>query len=94
MAFYLHENGFLSEHEFWPNEGTSTFEDSPYIRGSLTFLTPPLTIKKGNSKPIYPAVASQKSTFHIGAGKYGQVLAEYSLTAFIERIGFSGRKEN
>jgi uncharacterized protein len=40
--FYLHANDLLSEHEFWPNEGFSTFEDSPFNRGSLTFLTPPL----------------------------------------------------
>ncbi|MCL1896340.1 MAG: CocE/NonD family hydrolase [Clostridiales bacterium] len=40
--FYLHENGLLSEHEFWPNEGFSTFEDSHFNRGSLTFTTPPL----------------------------------------------------
>lgn len=40
--FYLHANGLLSEHEFWPSEGSSTFEDSHFTRGSLTFLTPPL----------------------------------------------------
>jgi len=43
--FYLHGDGLLSEHEFWPNEGASTFEDSPYNRGSLTFLSPPLVEK-------------------------------------------------
>jgi predicted acyl esterase len=41
--FYLHANGLLSEHEFWPNEGSSSFEDSPFnLRGGLTFLSPPL----------------------------------------------------
>jgi predicted acyl esterase len=40
--FYLHFRGLLSEHEFYPNEGYSTFEDSPLRRESLTFLTPPL----------------------------------------------------
>lgn len=40
--FYLHANGLLSEHEFWPNEGSSTFENSYINRGSLTFLSPPL----------------------------------------------------
>jgi predicted acyl esterase len=40
--FYLHENGLLSEHEFWPNESPSTFTDSPYSRGSVTFRTPPM----------------------------------------------------
>lgn len=40
--FYLHENGLLSEHEFWPNEASSTFADSPYERGGVTFTTPPM----------------------------------------------------
>ena len=38
--FYLHSRGLLSEHEFWPNEGFSTFEDSAYHRGGLEFKTP------------------------------------------------------
>ncbi|MBW2341114.1 MAG: CocE/NonD family hydrolase [Deltaproteobacteria bacterium] len=41
--FYLHANGLLSEHEFWPNEGNSSFEDNPFnLRGGLKFLSPPL----------------------------------------------------
>lgn len=40
--FFLHAGGLLSEHEYWPNEGSSTFEDSPYSRGGLRFTTPPL----------------------------------------------------
>ena len=41
--FYLHANGLLSEHEFWPNEGCSSFEDNPFNpRGSLEFLSPPM----------------------------------------------------
>jgi predicted acyl esterase len=41
--FYLHSKGLLSEHEFWPNESSSSFEDNPYNqRGELTFLSPPL----------------------------------------------------
>ncbi len=40
--FYLHANGLLSEHEFWPNEGATTFEDSYYNRDSVTFRTPSL----------------------------------------------------
>ncbi len=40
--FYLHSGGLLSEHEFWPNEGPSTFEDSPYHRGGIEFKTPPM----------------------------------------------------
>jgi predicted acyl esterase len=40
--FYLHAGGLLSEHEFWPNEGASTFEESTYGHGKLEFRTPPL----------------------------------------------------
>jgi uncharacterized protein len=40
--FYLHANGLLSEHEFWPREGFSTYEDSPFHHGELQFKTPPM----------------------------------------------------
>ncbi len=40
--FYLHANGLLSEHEFWPNEGYTTYEDSPFTRSGVLFLSPPL----------------------------------------------------
>jgi len=42
IPFYLHSGGLLSEHEFWPNEGHTTFEDSHFNRGSATFLSPPM----------------------------------------------------
>jgi len=51
--FYLHSKGLLSEHEFWPNEGSSTFEDSLFNRESLTFLTPALI---ENTEVIGPMV--------------------------------------
>jgi hypothetical protein len=51
--FYLHAGGLLSEHEFWPNEGYSTFEDSHFNRESLTFLSPPLV---ENTEVIGPIV--------------------------------------
>jgi len=38
--FYLHDGGLLSEHEYWPNEGSHTFEDSPFSHGSASFSTP------------------------------------------------------
>jgi len=40
--FYLHSGGLLSEHEFWPNEGFSTYEDSLYRREGVEFKTPPM----------------------------------------------------
>lgn len=40
--FYLHEDSLLSEHEHWPKEGSSSFEDSPWHRGSLQFVSPTL----------------------------------------------------
>jgi predicted acyl esterase len=38
--FYLHEDKLLSEHEHWPNEGSDSFEDSPWQRGSLEYYSP------------------------------------------------------
>ncbi|MCC6474938.1 MAG: CocE/NonD family hydrolase [Burkholderiales bacterium] len=38
--FYLHAGGLLCEHEFWPSEPASTYEDSPFARGALRFTTP------------------------------------------------------
>jgi predicted acyl esterase len=40
--FYLHENGFLNEHEHWSYEGSDSFEESPWMRGSVQYATPPL----------------------------------------------------
>jgi predicted acyl esterase len=40
--FYLHPNGLLSELELWPNEGSSTYGDSPSHHGQLQFKTPPM----------------------------------------------------
>jgi predicted acyl esterase len=40
--FYLHANGLLSEHEFWPNEGFTVYEDSPFNHGEIEFKTPPI----------------------------------------------------
>jgi predicted acyl esterase len=51
--FYLHSGGLLSEHEFWPNEGSSTYEDSLFNRGQLTFMTPTLI---ENTEVIGPIV--------------------------------------
>ena len=38
--FYLHQDGLLSEHEFWPDETVSTFRDAPEAHGELIFRTP------------------------------------------------------
>ncbi|MBW1799853.1 MAG: CocE/NonD family hydrolase, partial [Deltaproteobacteria bacterium] len=40
--FYLHEDNLLSEHEHWSYEGSDSFEDSPWGRGSLMYATPPI----------------------------------------------------
>ena len=41
--FYLHGQGLLSEHEHWPNEGGSSFEDNSYnARGGVGFASPPM----------------------------------------------------
>jgi predicted acyl esterase len=41
-TFFLHEDGLLSEHEHWPNEGQDSFEDSPWNRGFLEYYSPTL----------------------------------------------------
>ena len=38
--FYLHSEGLLSEHELWPAEGSSSYEDSSFHRSELRFWTP------------------------------------------------------
>ncbi|HEY1777234.1 MAG TPA: CocE/NonD family hydrolase [Solirubrobacteraceae bacterium] len=40
--FNLHANGLLSEHEFFPNEGSTCFEHSYNTRGSIQFTSPKL----------------------------------------------------
>jgi uncharacterized protein len=40
--FYLHADGLLSEHEFWPDERPDTFADSASDHGSLKFFSPPM----------------------------------------------------
>jgi hypothetical protein len=40
--FYLHENGLLWEREHFPNEGSTSFGDSPWGRGALEFCSSPL----------------------------------------------------
>ncbi len=41
--FYLHRDGLLSEHEHWPFEGATSYQDNTYNeRGRVTFTTPPL----------------------------------------------------
>jgi uncharacterized protein len=40
--FYLHENGLLWEREHFPNEGSTSYSDSPWGRGALEFTTPPM----------------------------------------------------
>ena len=42
IPFYLHQDGLLSEHEFWTDEPPSVYVDSPYERGSVFFSTPPM----------------------------------------------------
>ena len=52
IPFYLHSGGLLSEHEFWPNEGLTTFEDSHFNRDSATFLSPPMVERTEIVGPI------------------------------------------
>lgn len=38
--FYLHNDGLLSEHEFWSFDSQSSFEDAPGNHGEINFRTP------------------------------------------------------
>ncbi|WP_218265904.1 CocE/NonD family hydrolase [Saccharolobus shibatae] len=40
VPFYLHERGILSEHEFWDNESSDSYFDSPWARGYAKYVTP------------------------------------------------------
>lgn len=40
--FMLHQGGLLSEHELWPGEQVTWFEDSPFHHGEAVFLSPRL----------------------------------------------------
>ncbi|MGI0090532.1 MAG: CocE/NonD family hydrolase [Nitrososphaerales archaeon] len=40
FPFYLHENSSLSEHELRVNEGSDSYEDSPWSRGYIEYYTP------------------------------------------------------
>jgi predicted acyl esterase len=40
--FYLHSGGLLSEHDTWPWDHATSFEDSPFGHGEVIFRTPPM----------------------------------------------------
>ncbi|MFF3380668.1 CocE/NonD family hydrolase [Streptomyces sp. NPDC002680] len=55
-SFYLHREGLLSEHEHWPFEGASGYEDNIYNgRDAVTFTTPPLVER---TEVVGPATAT------------------------------------
>ena len=53
--FYLHENSLLSEKDYWPNEGSDSYFDSPWGRESLEYLSPTLV---EDTEVIGPIVAN------------------------------------
>jgi predicted acyl esterase len=55
--FYLHANGLLSEHEHWPHEGATSYEDNTYnCRGGVNFLSPALVERTEVVGPIVMTV--------------------------------------
>lgn len=50
--FYLHENGLLWEREHFPNEGCSSFHDSPWGRESIEFCSSPIVEETEVMGPI------------------------------------------
>ena len=74
--FYLHADGLLSEHEFWPDDGHSSYEDSPSHHGHVEFKTPPMVENTEICGPIvlnlYGSTTDSEilwfvSLIHIGA---------------------------
>lgn len=54
--FYFHANRLLSEHEHWPFEGASNYEDNIYnTRGGVMFMSPPMVER---TEVIGPIVAT------------------------------------
>jgi len=51
--FYLHQNGMLFEHEFFPDDDKSVFVESPEAHGALNFRTPQMV---ENTEIIGPLV--------------------------------------
>ena len=52
MRFYLHQDGELSERDYRPEEGSTTFDDSPYERGKAEFWTSPFVEETELAGPI------------------------------------------
>lgn len=51
--FYLHAGGLLSEHEHWPHEGATSYEDNNFnARGGAVFESPPLVERTEVIGPI------------------------------------------
>ena len=51
--FYLHQDGTLFEHEFFPHDDSSTFDESTQAHGALHFRTPQMV---ENTEVIGPLV--------------------------------------
>lgn len=63
QPFYLHFKGLLSEHEHWPFEGGTSYEDNSYNeRGGLMFSTPPMVEETEVVGPISATIYA--STTH------------------------------
>lgn len=63
--FYLHENGLLSERDYWVNEGSSAFFDSPWSRGYLEFLSPQLVEETEVIGPIAATLYASSTDLEI-----------------------------
>jgi len=50
--FYLHDGGVMFERDYWPEEGSTTYEDGPFRRGSVEFLSPKLVEKTEVVGPV------------------------------------------
>ena len=71
--FYLHDGGVLSEHELTGADTSTSFEDSPFLHGAATFLSPPLVEE---TEMIGPAVLElHLSTTDVDALVFASIFA-------------------
>ena len=74
----------MSEHEHWPNEGFSTYEDSPFSRGGVEFVTPALVENTEICGPIvlnlYGSSTDEEIFWFVTLWRYDADDGEHMLT--------------
>ena len=84
QRIYLHEDGLLLDRDYWPNEGSITYEDGPFRRESVEFFSPPLVEKTEVIGParldLFASSTDKEAHFHIELLALGPDGSEEELT--------------